>query len=264
MSDVSSNPPVPDIAAAANPHQPAKALLMIVAVVVSYLFSSIAGAALIYVGYLAVHGQTMAATWSADSVLAQFIYTAVVYALLLATIGLGFRHWWHLHRRDIGLIRPKLSDPIYALLALPAYYIVYFIAITIVSALAPSFNAQQQQQLGFNQAHGGGQLLLVFLSLVVIPPLVEEIVVRGYLYSGLKRSLPKIVAILLASALFAVGHLEFGNGGPLVWVAAVFTFVLALFLTALREITGRIWASVFLHALVNGVSFYFLFVVGTH
>lgn len=263
MSDVSSNRPVSDIAATASPHQPIRAVLMILWLVFNYLFSSIAGSALIYIGYLAIHGQTMASTWSADSVLAQFIYTVVVYALLLVmTVG-GFRRWWHLHRRDIGLTRPKLSDPIYALLALPAYYIVYFIVLAIVSALAPDFNTQQQQQLGFNQTQGSGQLLLVFLSLVVIPPLVEEIVVRGYLYSGLKRSLPKFMAVLLASALFAVGHLEFGSGGPLVWVAAVFTFVLALVLTALREMTGRIWAGIFLHALVNGVSFFFLFVVGT-
>ncbi len=80
----------------------------------------------------------------------------------------------------------------------------------------------------------------------------------------MKRSLPKLAAIVLASAVFAAGHLEFGNGGPLVWVAAVFTFVLALVLTVLREMTGRIWAGIFLHALVNGVSFFFLFVVGTH
>ncbi len=97
---------------------------------------------------------------------------------------LGFRRWLHLHHRDIGLTRPKLRDPVYALLALPAYYIVYLIVIAVVTALVPDFNAGQQQQLGFNQAHGSGQLLLVFLSLVVIPPLVEEIVVRGYLYSG--------------------------------------------------------------------------------
>lgn len=245
-------------------HQPIQAVFMLLAAVFNYFFSSIVGGVLVYFGYALINGNANASNWQASSVLAQFSYTVVVYGLMIITVALVFRSWWHLRRPDIGLLRPRWTDPLYALMALPIYYVVYYVVIMIVSALVPDFNAAQSQQLGFNHASGSGQLILVFLSLVIIPPIIEEIVFRGYLYTGLKKTLPKFWAVLLATLLFAVAHLEFGSGGPLVWVAAVFTFVLALALTILREITGRLWAGVCLHALVNGISFFFLFVVGTH
>ena len=78
---------------------------------------------------------------------------------------------------------------------------------------------------------------------------------RGFLYTGLKKWLPKIIAALVVSALFGLAHLaEGGDAGPL-WVGALDTFILSLFLVSLRELTGNLWASIALHATKNTVAF---------
>ncbi len=46
-----------------------------------------------------------------------------------------------------------------------------------------------------------------------------------------------------------MGHLEFGDNQPLLWIAGIDTFVLSLVLTPYaREKTGSIWTSVGIHA----------------
>ena len=101
--------------------------------------------------------------------------------------------------------------------------------------------------------------MLVFISLVLLPPVVEEIVARGFLYTGLRSKLPKIVAALITSALFAAAHLQWGSGAPLLWVAALDTFTLSLVLVYLREKTGGLAASMGVHMLKNGLAFVVLF-----
>lgn len=141
----------------------------------------------------------------------------------------------------------------------PLYYLSYFATILIAGWLAPSLNVDQAQQLGFNPI-GTAQLIVTFVSLVILPPLVEETLMRGYLYTSLKKGLPQISAALVTSAIFASAHLQAGSGAPLLWVAAIDTFVLSLFLIWLREKTGSLWASMTLHALKNGVAFISLFI----
>ncbi len=85
--------------------------------------------------------------------------------------------------------------------------------------------------------------------------------VRGFLYSTLKKAMPLFGAVVLTSAIFASAHLpEGGAAGPL-WIGALDTFVLSLFLIYLREKTNGLWASMTLHAVKNGVAFVALFVL---
>jgi membrane protease YdiL (CAAX protease family) len=87
---------------------------------------------------------------------------------------------------------------------------------------------------------------------------------RGFLYSSLKKAMPVGLAAVSVSLLFAAAHLpEGGAAGPL-YIAAIDTFILSLVLVYLREKTGSLWASITLHALKNGIAFVALFVVATH
>jgi membrane protease YdiL (CAAX protease family) len=61
--------------------------------------------------------------------------------------------------------------------------------------------------------------------------------------------------------LFAAAHLQWGSGAPLLWVAAIDTFVLSMVLSTLREKTGSLWSAIGLHAIKNGVAFTLLFVL---
>jgi membrane protease YdiL (CAAX protease family) len=93
---------------------------------------------------------------------------------------------------------------------------------------------------------------------------VEEILFRGFLYSGLKKSLPKIWAVLLTCTIFAAPHLLEGGSSGLLWVAGIDTFILSLVLIWLREKTGRLYASMGLHALKNFIAFASLFLLHAH
>jgi membrane protease YdiL (CAAX protease family) len=124
----------------------------------------------------------------------------------------------------------------------------------------PGVNADQSQQVGFDSASGGGPLTLVFLGLVVLPALTEEILVRGFLFGGLRNKLPFVSSALITSGLFGMAHLQLGNGSSPLWIAAVDTFILSLVLVWLREKTGNIWAGVIVHMAKNSIAFLSLFI----
>ncbi|HXE09814.1 MAG TPA: type II CAAX endopeptidase family protein [Verrucomicrobiae bacterium] len=197
--------------------------------------------------------------WVNNSVGAQFVFILLAEALTVGAIYWFLRHY-RVGFGRIGLKRPRWSDPLYGLLAVPAYYLIYLISVAVVSHFVPALNVNQQQQIGFNDVHGSWPLIMTFVSLVVLPPLVEEIMVRGFLYGTLKKIMPVVYAAVLTSLLFAAAHLpEGGHGGPL-YIAALDTFILSLVLVYLRELTGNLWASITLHAVKNGVAFLSLFV----
>lgn len=162
---------------------------------------------------------------------------------------------------DIGLSRPRLKDIVYALSGFGIYFLAYVALAFIIKLLFPEVNLDQQQQLGFDAYQQGISLVLIFFALVVAAPITEEILARGFLYTGLKTQLPKWGAALVTSVLFALAHLQFGSGASLVWVAAVDTFILSLVLVYLREKTGHLGASIMLHMIKNCLAFVLLFIV---
>lgn len=196
-----------------------------------------------------------------ESVAGQFVYILLVEALTVYML------WLFLGRRkvswqDIGLKKPKLSNFGYAIPVFGAYFLVAALTLALLNFLLPGFNVEQEQQIGFENATGFFQLFLVFASLVLMPAVVEEILVRGFLYGGLLRKFSKYISALLASAIFASAHLQFGSGEPLLWVAAIDTFILSLALIWLREKTGNIWSGVLVHMVKNGIAFVSIFIIG--
>lgn len=224
-----------------------------------YISQIIAGAGVSI--YPLMEGWSNAQTnaWLTNSVGAQFVYILLAETIAIASIW-QFLKLFRSNFAAIGLIKPRWSDIGYGLLAVPVYYVLYLITVGVVSYLVPGFKIDQTQQIGFENVHGALPLLLTFVSLVIIPPIAEEIMARGFLYSSLKKAMRIIPAALLTSLLFASAHLPMGgDAGPL-YVAAVDTFILSLVLIYLREKTGGLAASMTLHAFKNGVAFMALFV----
>jgi membrane protease YdiL (CAAX protease family) len=189
-----------------------------------------------------------------NAVVLSTILAAVVYVLTLAiVVGVP----WALKRRttkeDIGLTRlPSWMD----ILLAPAGFVVYFIISSVivlcVTKLFPGFNTDQAQATGFENISQRYEYILAFVTLVIIAPVAEEILFRGYLYGKLKKRAPIWVAALGTSVLFGAIHGQ--------WNVGVDVFALSLVLCTLREVTGNIWAGMLVHMLKNGVAFYFLFV----
>ena len=157
--------------------------------------------------------------------------------------------------------KPKIRHIVYGVLATIPYYLLYIIAVGIISLIIPSLNINQAQQIGYSSVHRILPLLLAFIGLVLIPPFAEEIATRGFLYTGLRRWLPKISAALVVSVLFGAAHLAEGGTAGLLWIGALDTFILSMVLVFLREKTGNLWAGITLHAIKNGVAFISLFII---
>jgi membrane protease YdiL (CAAX protease family) len=88
--------------------------------------------------------------------------------------------------------------------------------------------------------------LTVILMAVVVAPVAEEILFRGFLYGVARRYVGRIWALLAASLLFAAIHVH------LPVLPALFVFAVAL--TIVYEVTGSLWAAIAMHALFNGSS----------
>lgn len=198
--------------------------------------------------------------WLADSVGAQFLYILLAETLTIGALYF-FLKQYQLNFSAIGLHRPRWKDLTHGLAVVPLYFLSLVITVAAVSYFVPGLDVNQEQQLGFNDVAGTIPLLMTFVSLVVLPPFTEEVMTRGLLYSSLKKGLPLIGAVIATSLLFAAPHLlAGGEAGPL-YIAAIDTFVLSLFLIYLREKTGSLWAPITLHAIKNGVAFVALFVL---
>jgi membrane protease YdiL (CAAX protease family) len=192
---------------------------------------------------------------SFNQVVISFILAATVYMLTIGiVIGLP-KLIKHLRTTmdDIGLTRlPDWRD----ILMAPAGFVVYLLASSVLvytaQQLFPHFDVTQAQDTGFSHLSNRYEYLLAFITLVVIAPVAEEILMRGYLYGKLRRLVPFIAAALLTSIVFGVLHGQLNVG--------VDVFALSLVLCSLREVTGSIWAGILLHMMKNGLAFYLLFI----
>lgn len=198
--------------------------------------------------------------WLTNDTFAQFLYIALAEAATIWGIV------WFVHRkkvslRTIGWNRFQLRYIGIAVVGLVVYFVGYMIVAGLASALIPSLNLSQHQDIGFQHASTSSDKLLTFISLVVLPPLAEETVFRGFMYTGLRRRFPVVLSAIITSVLFAIPHLQFGDGAPLLWVAALDTFVLSLVLCYVRERTESLWPGIFIHALKNGIAFAALFLI---
>ena len=147
----------------------------------------------------------------------------------------------------------------------PIGFIVYLIiAAGLVAFFSqfPWFDASEAQDIGFKTYIFGFDRLLAFLTLVVVAPIAEEVIFRGWLYGKIRSKLwgemshwaAILVTTLLVSVLFGLIHMQ--------WNVGVNVFAMSLVLCALREVTGTIYAGILLHMLKNGVAFYLLYMLG--
>lgn len=184
----------------------------------------------------------------------QTVISAIIYMCsLLIVIGLP---WivkkYKTSRQEVGLVQPMAWADI---LLAPAGFIAYILLSFVLTSIAshfPFYDIEQAQDTGFAQLNQGYEYLLAFLTLVVIAPVAEEILFRGYLLGKLRKYVPVWAAILVTSLLFGIVHFA--------WNVGVDVFALSIVLCLLRIGTGRLWPSILLHMLKNGLAFYLLFI----
>lgn len=107
----------------------------------------------------------------------------------------------------------------------------------------------QQTVKTYQEANAVTVRVMIAISVVLIAPIAEEIVFRGYIYTVTKRFSDRFFAAALSSLLFGVVHFNIMALLPLVF--------LALILTLAYELTGSLWAPISIHAMFNGTTILF-------
>lgn len=193
--------------------------------------------------------------WMAsETTVGQLVSNGAIYALavLFVLLPLLLKKKSGDIRKLLGLDKkPALRGLAWALTAFAIYFWVTIIVSLLVSFI-PGFNSEQAQDVGFNDVTTVAEYVMAFIGLVILPPIFEEILFRGYLYGRLRRYVGFGLSTIVTSIAFGLVHGQ--------WNVGVDTFVLSVFLCFLREYTGSLWAPMLLHALKNGLAYFFLFI----
>jgi len=194
------------------------------------------------------------------SVLGQFSLVFCIDLFILAQ--LKFILTWSKQKFiEIGWLPPKLSDLGYAITGFFVYFPIFFGFVTFIEKNVPQIDIDQTQQIGFDTANTTGELAIVFISLVILAPIFEELLFRGYLYTNLKLSIGILKAAIVTSIIFGVAHLQLGGSAPPLWIAAIDTGILSIILIVLREKSKGLMASIGLHMIKNSIAYVALFIV---
>ena len=140
------------------------------------------------------------------------------------------------------------------LIYIPIYYVGYVALSKIaqsVIGLFPGVDVNQNQDFGL-QSNSITQLFIIFIALVILPAITEEIIFRGLLYRSFRKPFGKVLAAALISLLFGAAHGQ--------WNVAADTFVLSLVLIYLVEKSNSLWPAILLHLLKNSVAYLLVFV----
>lgn len=210
----------------------------------------LAGLGLFFI--LAIQPHQSAATAEGAGMSAGGLVASMVFNLLMCAALLVYLHrirglnpaelfgLQHIHWRTLALV-------------VLAFTVIILISVNLVSAATmkwlESFWPDQQPQetvRAFQESGSLGFRFLVIIAAVVIAPLAEEVLFRGFVYGVLKRYTDAPFAALASSLMFAVIHMHVGSLLPLCMLAVLFCLA--------YEITGCLLTPMLLHAVFNGAS----------
>ena len=180
------------------------------------------------------------------------IKTSAGLYLFLVMLILSFLYFRRIDLEGIfGFDSIKLSAAVGSGLCLLAAAYPLIIAIGQVSESMLGDDLEQQEVVEFflNTTDGSSRVLVIVLA-IVVAPVAEELIFRGYLHGVLKRFFGTGWAIFVTAALFAFVH-----GEPS--LLAIF-FVLAVCLSLSYEATGSILVPMTMHVAFNAISILFL------
>ncbi len=94
---------------------------------------------------------------------------------------------------------------------------------------------------------------------IIIPPLVEEIMARGYMRMRLVESYGRIGGVILTGLVFALAHGKFISTDPLLFVFMVALIASSISWAYVAQATGSLIPSMIAHAMTNGFATMILF-----
>lgn len=151
----------------------------------------------------------------------------------------------------LGLIWPKRGEVVFGVAAIVAM----IVAGNALSWLLGRSVVTPFQLDIYTTASAGGWLLWLWLAIVVLTPIGEEIMFRGFLFRGWLRA-PRDAwpVIVVISLLWALIHVQYD------WYVVGQIFVFGLLLGWMRWASGSVVLTILLHALINAEGMFETFV----
>ena len=141
----------------------------------------------------------------------------------------------------LGFNIPKRGEVIFAALCVFAIDLLFDFSLYATGRdLVPSFQLEAYQT-----SKEGGSVVAMILALVVVAPIGEETVFRGFLYRGLARPGHEILAIVAIALAWALLHVQYD------WLGMLQIFALGLILGWFRWASGSTTLTVIMHVLIN-------------
>jgi membrane protease YdiL (CAAX protease family) len=180
------------------------------------------------------------------------IVASFVFAVADAVLALGlmaiFVHRYHARWRDLGWRRSGIIWSLaYVVAAFFAFIILVQVAFVVVQFLFPQFNAAQKQSNEFLGATSATSKRLALVALVILPPIVEETVFRGFIFPAFSKRYGTIAGAIISSILFGFAHLQYN--------ISVYTIVLGLILCFMYVKLRSIFPGMALHMLNNYIAY---------
>ncbi|MCL2281641.1 MAG: CPBP family intramembrane metalloprotease [Dehalococcoidia bacterium] len=138
------------------------------------------------------------------------------------------------------------------LLALAAFIIalvcIYGLSILWSFFLGDSGNSANAEFI--DDIYSGAGWLLLFVATVVVAPVFEESLFRGFLFVGLQSSRIGVVGtVILTSLVWALLHMQYNLFGMFA------IMVMGVVLGVTRYKTHSLWSAIIVHAMWNGMAF---------
>ncbi|MDB4618535.1 CPBP family intramembrane metalloprotease [Akkermansiaceae bacterium] len=185
---------------------------------------------------------------------ASVISSSVFYLILAAAVP--FLLFRRTHLAEFFGIR--WAEWRWIFMIIPVFLIAIFICASLLKMtgwhdrISSYFGSQVQESVKLIMtSHDIPLLLAITFSAVIVAPIAEEVIFRGYLYPVAKRYSEKWFATIFSAMLFGVVHMNL-LGLPML-------ILIGLALVLLYEKTGSIWPCILCHMAFNGFSIGMIF-----
>lgn len=174
------------------------------------------------------------------------IFSLLLIAIVLSFLILRARNPLDLFGlRGVGFTHNLSAACVGLLAAMPAVYFIHSLCLLLLGA-----DAEPQPLLQFLAQNSSLQdRLLLIVTALVLAPVAEELIFRGYVFGVLRRYTGRWWAMVVSALVFSAIHAHIPSLAGL--------FVLAVALTLVYEGTGSLWAPILMHSLFNGITVVF-------
>jgi membrane protease YdiL (CAAX protease family) len=168
------------------------------------------------------------------------LVATILATLKMFDLAIKARGW---RARDyLALTTPRLRDILLGISCLALLTVAFMVMVRMFDL----DNGSESMEKTYEAARAAGLLPLLWIAVVIIAPVTEELVFRGFLYRGWAASrLGAAGTVVLTALIWALLHRQYP------WLGIAFVFCTGLTLGWLRERSGSTTTTIVLHALYN-------------